>query len=172
MIKREDIVRIGKYAKPHGVKGELSFYFTDDSFDGSECPFLISELDGIPVPFALEDYRFKSDTTALVKLKNINSEEQARMLSNKEVFFPKEYLKEPEEGSAGWNYYVGYTLVDQNQRTIGTIVAIDDSTLNILFVVETDNTELLIPAAEEIIIDTDKENKKLSVDLPDGLLDL
>ncbi|MDY3103734.1 MAG: 16S rRNA processing protein RimM, partial [Prevotella sp.] len=36
MIKEEDVYRIGKIGKPHGVKGELSFHFTDDVFDRTE----------------------------------------------------------------------------------------------------------------------------------------
>ena len=31
MITREELIRIGRFNKPHGVKGELSFTFTDDA---------------------------------------------------------------------------------------------------------------------------------------------
>ena len=30
MITREELIKIGRFNKPHGVKGELSFTFTDD----------------------------------------------------------------------------------------------------------------------------------------------
>ena len=33
MITREELIRIGRFNKPHGVKGELSFTFTDDVFE-------------------------------------------------------------------------------------------------------------------------------------------
>ena len=51
MITREELIRIGRFNKPHGVKGELSFTFTDDVFDRTECPYIVCEIDGIFVPF-------------------------------------------------------------------------------------------------------------------------
>ena len=71
MIKKEDVYKIGVFNKPHGVKGELSFTFTDDIFDRVDCDYLICLLDGILVPFFIEEYRFRTDTTALVKLERV-----------------------------------------------------------------------------------------------------
>ena len=45
MITREELIRIGRFNKPHGVKGELSFTFTDDIFDRVDCDYLICRLD-------------------------------------------------------------------------------------------------------------------------------
>ena len=63
MIERDELIKIGRFNKPHGVKGELSFTFTDDVFDRTDCPYIVCEIDGIFVPFFIEEYRFKSDTT-------------------------------------------------------------------------------------------------------------
>ena len=89
MIRKEDVFRIGVINKPHGVKGEVSFTFTDDCFDRIDCPYLILLIDGIFVPFFIESYRFRSDDVALIKFERIDTERQARALSNIEVFFPK-----------------------------------------------------------------------------------
>ncbi len=173
MIRREELVKIGQFNKPHGIKGELSFTFTNDSFDESECPFLICELDGIFVPFCMEAYRFKSNTTALVKLKGIDSENQARTLANLEVYFPKQYIRETvSDESFTWDYFIGYSLIDKKTGCVGEIVDVDETTLNVLFVVEKGEEELLIPAAEEMIEKMDEEKKELYVDLPEGLLDI
>lgn len=45
-------------------------------------------MDGILVPFFVEDFRYKTDTVVLVKLEDVNSEEDARMFVGKEVFYP------------------------------------------------------------------------------------
>ena len=58
MIKREEVYKIGIFNKPHGIHGELSFTFTDDIFDRVEAEYLICLLDGILVPFFLEEYRW------------------------------------------------------------------------------------------------------------------
>ena len=51
MIKKDEIFKIGIFNKPHGVKGEVSFTFTDDIFDRVDCEYLVCLLDGIFVPF-------------------------------------------------------------------------------------------------------------------------
>ena len=79
MIKREEVYKIGIFNKPHGIHGELSFTFTDDIFDRVEAEYLICLLDGILVPFFLEEYRFRSDTTALVKLEGVDTAERAQL---------------------------------------------------------------------------------------------
>jgi 16S rRNA processing protein RimM len=173
MIERDEIDKIGNFNKPHGVKGEISFSFSDDSFDESECPFLICEMDGIYVPFKMEACRFKSASTALIKLKNIDSEEKAKTLANKEVYFPKKYLREKiEENMYSWDYFIGFSLVDKQSGKIGTIIDIDDSTLNTLFIVAGNEGEILIPANDEIIIHIDEKQKEIQIELPEGILDI
>ena len=49
---------------------------------------------------------------------------------------------------------------------------IDDSTMNTLFVVDRDASELLIPANDDFVISVDEENKIIKMDVPDGLLNL
>ena len=73
MIKKEDVYKIGVLTKPHGIKGEVSFSFTDDVFDRVECDYLICLMDGILVPFFIEEYRFKNDSVALVKFDGIDT---------------------------------------------------------------------------------------------------
>ena len=92
MIRKEEVFKIGIINKPHGVKGEVSFTFTDDIFDRVDAEYLVLLLDGILVPFFFEEYRFRSDTVALVKFEGIDTAEQARRLTNVEVYFPKKFM--------------------------------------------------------------------------------
>ena len=50
-----DFYKIGKIGKPHGVKGEVSFMFDDDVFDRTDADWLMLSVDGILVPFFLEE---------------------------------------------------------------------------------------------------------------------
>ncbi|MDR2682455.1 MAG: ribosome maturation factor RimM [Dysgonamonadaceae bacterium] len=169
MIEREDVLKIGRFNKPHGIQGELSFSFTDDAFDEAENPFLICELDGILVPFRLEECRFTSGSAALVKLKTIDSDRKARRIANHEVYFPKNRLPAAgEEEIPAWDYFIGFTLIDERTGEIGTVSAVDDSTLNVLFIIEKNGEELLIPAAEEWITRIDEGGKIIYLTLPDG----
>ena len=51
------------------------------------------------------------------------------------------------------------------------VVDVDDATMNVLFVIEKEGEELLLPAHEEFILDIDKAQNVLTVDIPEGLLD-
>lgn len=168
MIRHEDVYRIGKIGKPHGVKGEVSFQFDDDIFDRADADFLILELDGILVPFFIEEYRFRSDSLALMKLEGIDTQERARELTNCEVFFPRE--QQDDEENLSWAAIIGFTVIDEQTNTpVGTIASVDDSTENVLFELE-DGT--LIPASEDLITNIDTKKRTITIDLPEGLLAL
>jgi 16S rRNA processing protein RimM len=173
MIRHDELVKIGKFNKPHGIKGEISLTFNNDPFDENECPFLVCELNGIFVPFKWTEYRFISDSTVLVKLKNIYSDEKVRLLTNKEVYFPKEYLrKDKEDDSFTWDYFIGFTLIDERAGKVGLISDVDTSTLNTLFVIKKNGEETLIPAVDEMITHIDNDQKIIYMKLPEGLLDV
>ena len=173
MIKKEEVYKIGLFNKPHGIHGELQFTFTDDIFDRVDCDYLICLLDGIFVPFFIEEYRFRSDSTALVKLEDIETAERARMFTNVEVYFPVKHAEEAEDGELSWNFFVGFRMEDVRHGELGEVVEVDTTTVNTLFVVEQeDGEELLIPAQEEFIVEINQEKKLITVELPEGLLNL
>ena len=170
MIRKEEVFKIGVINKPHGVKGEVSFTFTDDIFDRVDCDYLILLMDGILVPFFMEEYRFRSDNVALVKFEDIDTAEQARKFTNVEVYFPKKFMDEQEDVTS-WNFFIGFRVEDVHHGYLGEITDVDDTTINVLFSIEKDGEELLLPAHEEFIIDLDREKKVMEVDVPDGLIE-
>ena len=172
MIRKEDVYQIGKLTKAHGLNGEMNFQFTDDVWDRVESDYLICEVDGILVPFFLEEYRFRSDSTALVKFEDLESAEAVRFLVNSEVFLEKKYQEELDEDEVSLNYFIGFKMVEDDTE-IGTIIDIDDNTENWLFIVERPNgDEMMIPAHEEFIAEIKQEEKTMVMDLPLGLLEL
>jgi 16S rRNA processing protein RimM len=172
MIRKEEVYKIGQLTKPHGVKGEIAFSFTDDVFDRVECDYLIVLLDGILVPFYLEEYRFKSDTVALVKFERIDTAEQARRFTNVEVYFPVKLAEQVADRELTWNYFVGFRVKELKHGDLGEITMVDESTINTLFVIDHQGTELLLPAQEEFIVNIDHEQRVMEVQVPDGLLQM
>lgn len=170
MIRKEEVFKIGVINKPHGVKGEVSFTFTDDIFDRVDCDYLILLMDGILVPFFMEEYRFRSDNMALVKFEDIDTAEEARKFTNVEVYFPKKFMDEQEDVTS-WNFFIGFRVEDVHHGYLGEITDVDDTTINVLFSIEKDGEELLLPAHEEFIIDLDRKKKVMKVDVPDGLIE-
>ena len=173
MIKPEEVYQIGRIGKPHGVKGEMNFMFTDDVFDRTDSDYLIIEVDGILVPFFIEEYRFRSEETALLKLCDIDTQEQARQFTNCNVFFERSHTPGDEE-ELTWSQIVGFHIVDENtQKNIGTITAVDDSTENVLFELLTaDGREVLLPASNDLIVEVNNAAQTITMTIPEGLLEL
>lgn len=169
MIREEEVFQIGKLGKTHGVKGEISFLFDDDVFDRVDADYLILKIDGILVPFFIEEYRFKSDSNALMKFEGIDTQEQARDLTGTDVYFPRS-LADSDDGTLTWSVLVGFDIIDADSgRTVGRIASVDDSTLNILFCIDNGR---LIPASEDLIIAVDQQARSLTMHIPAGLLEL
>ena len=169
MIKQEEVYKIGRLGKSHGVRGEVSFLFDDDVFDRVDADYLILDIDGILVPFFIEEYRFRSDTTALMKFEGIDSQERARELTGCDVYFPRN-LAVSDDDSISWSAIVGFDIIDAStNKPVGRIASIDDSTLNILFCLEDGH---LIPASEDLITQIDQQARTITMRLPAGLLDL
>ena len=171
MILQEEVFHIGRLGKPHGIKGEITFMFTDDVFDRVDAEYLIIEVDGILVPFFIDEYRFKSNETALMVFDGITTVEQARELTNCEVYFPRS-LSDHSENEMTWEEFVGYQITDLHEGSIGKIVDVDDATENVLFSVDYKGYTILLPAAEELIVDIDHKERTITTELPEGLLDL
>lgn len=170
MIKEQEVYKIGVIGKAHGVKGELSIQIDDDVFDRVDAEYLVLKLDGIFVPFFMEEYRFKSDSVVLVKFEGVDSQERARELTGVEVYFPRELAEQDEEAELSYAALVGYTLIDNNSgKPVGTIAYVDEQTINIMFELEDGR---LIPASEELIVDVDQKNRTITLDIPEGILDL
>ena len=168
MIKQEEVYKIGILGKPHGVRGEIQFRFTDDVFDQCDAEYLVLNIDGILVPFFIEEYRFRSEEMVL-----INTEKQARELTGTTVYFPRAVAEENKD-ELSWAQIVGFNLLDNKTgKIVGKIISVDDSTINLLFETktETDNI-LLIPANENLITGINKARQTIAMEIPDGLLEL
>ncbi len=169
MIKREEVFKIGRLGKPHGVKGEVSFQFDDDIFDRVECDYLVLEVEGILVPFFMESYRFRNGYLAFVKFKDVDTQQRASELTGCDVFFPCDLADAEDEGPI-LEMLEGFDLVDaKTNKVVGTIASINDQTTNVLF--ELDNGTL-IPASDELIMNIDTKQEQIVMNIPDGLLEL
>ncbi len=168
MIKEEEVYQIGRLGKTHGVRGEISFLFDDDVFDRTDADYLILRVDGILVPFFIEEYRFKSDANAIMKFEGLDTQERARELTGCDVYFPRS-LAEGDD-SISWSVLVGFDILEaQSGKTIGRIASIDDSTLNILFCLDDGR---LIPASDDLITAIDQQARTITMHIPEGLLEL
>ncbi len=168
-MKEEEVFKIGQLGKPHGVKGEVSFSFTTDVWDRVDADYLVLMIDGILVPFFLEEYRFRGEHSALLKFEGKDSIEDIQDIVGAEVYFPYSLTPDDDDSDYTWGYFEGFRVVDDKAGDLGVIARVDESTVNVLFELE---SGMLIPAVESFISDIDHEGRVIHMHLPDGLMDL
>ncbi|MDE7426928.1 MAG: ribosome maturation factor RimM [Muribaculaceae bacterium] len=184
MIKDSEILEIGRVLKPHGVCGEmvvvldclpLSDIAPDDLLSELRC--LIFDVDGIKVPFFISEVRPRGTESVLITLEDVNSDLDAAFFKGKELYalrtdLNKHGVETDEDGNFA-DSFIGFTLVDaDNGKTIGNISDIDCSTENYLFIVSTDDREIMVPVADELVTGYDMEKRNISMHLPEGLTEL
>ena len=172
MIQKEETIQIGYFAKPHGIKGELSLVTDCDLFEDTDDPYVICEMDGILTPFFVESFRYKGNSIILVKLAGIDNEISAKLFVNQEVFYPADQVKTPSINDMGLKYLTGYMLEDKALGDLGVITYVDERTVNTLFNVDFQGKELLVPFADELVDSIDHNRRRIVLILPDGILDL
>ena len=176
MITREELIAIGHYNKPHGVAGELSATVDVDIDVLSGLSCLVSDMDGIYVPFFVNSLRPKTSETVLLTIDGINSEQEAARLVNHDIFaLKREYRQESVDADAdGYplDYFIGFELQDSDGTRVGEIVQVDEQTENAIFIVDDGEGELLLPASDDLIVEFDLDKKVMVMDLPQGILDL
>ncbi len=168
MLREEDCYMIGTLGKAHGVRGEMLFSFSDDVWQTHGDGFLLCKVEGLLVPFYVEEYRLTGDTRALVKLEGIDSPDEAREMQGVEVYVPYSLKRDSGDETYSWQYFKGFSLRDTEGRVLGRIDEVDDTTENVLFCIG----DTLIPAAEELIEDIDHDNRTLTMALPEGLTEI
>jgi len=169
MIRKEDVYRIGRLGKSHGVRGEVTLQFDDDIFDRVDADYLVLEVDGILVPFFMEEYRFRNDSVCLVKFCDVDTQQRASELTGCDVYFPR-CLADETDDQPSLSSLVGFVLADAaSGQSLGKIADIDDTTQNVLFVLADGR---LIPASDELITDIDMQQQRITMEIPEGLLTL
>ena len=176
MITRDELIAIGHYNKPHGVAGELSATVDVDLevLRGLSC--LVSDIDGIFVPFFVNAIRPKSVDTMLLTIDGIENEKEATRLVNRDIYaLKRDYQQESIDADAdGYplDFFIGFELRDSDGSRVGEITDVDEQTENAIFVVDRDGSEIMVPATDDLIVEFDVDNKLMVMDLPEGLLDL
>lgn len=118
----------------------------------------------------MEEFTYSGDLLARVKFEDVEDERDAARYVNTEVYLPRELVKSSDETSDDWDFFVGFTVMDQHGQVLGVIEEVDNSTMNVLFVVRDNDQEHLIPATEDFIAAIDEENNLIEMYLPEGLI--
>ena len=156
MSDTSELILVGRLGRAHGIHGEINLYPSIDeesmfSLAEDRALFLHLEIDGLPVPFLVEDMRGKAESSLLVKFEDVDSREEAERYDGCSVYVPSDLIDEDIEFQP--QHFIGYMLVDADDVPVGKVIDIDDNTANLLLIVERKDSdeEVMIPIADELV---------------------
>ncbi|MHB1391998.1 MAG: ribosome maturation factor RimM [Clostridia bacterium] len=166
-----EYLSIGQIVNVHGFKGEVKVYpLTNDiSRFKKLTEVYIEEENNQLVKYKIEDLKFLSTTIAM-KLKGIDTEEAANKLRNFYIKVDrKSAVKLPKD-----SYFIcdliDLEVYDEKGVLLGIIRDVIQTGSNDVYVVQTSGKDILIPALKEVVKEIDIKNKKIVVELPEGLI--
>ncbi|MGB0167138.1 MAG: ribosome maturation factor RimM [Luteibaculum sp.] len=168
-MRKDDCYILGKITKTTGIKGAVFIFLDTDRPEAYQnLESVLLEFNHELIPFFLENFQLRSDTKAAVKFSDIDTEEAARELVNKEVFIPLNKLPKLEPHQYYYHEVEGFSVVDQHGKKLGIIDKILDNQSNELVAVKNESRELLIPHNDSYIKSVDKTQQVMHVNLPFG----
>jgi len=171
-FENDELTQIATVARTHGLAGYLSLKihqdYTNDIITENMPVFLLKE--GIPVPFFTENVK-DSGSYRVVKLRHLDSEKQASTFVECKVFILTENI-EIEEVEEEDSEYEGFAVYDAKHGFIGNFTQFNMIPGNPVFETELDGKTIIIPFAEEFILDIDETRREIHISAPEGLIEL
>ena len=132
------------------------------------CPRTANER-----PLLLEEHWFHKGGVVL-KFAGVDSISDAEQLAGWEVQIPREQRARLEEGAAYVSELVGCEVWVSGSELLGTVADVDfvGGAAPLLVVRSGDKQEYLVPYAEEFLQSVDFEQRRIEMNLPEGLLEL
>jgi 16S rRNA processing protein RimM len=172
-MRKEDCFYLGKIAKKFSFKGEVLIYLDTDEpelYENMESVFV--EFNKNLVPFFIENSSLHKNDFLRVRFEDVDSEEEADKLIGLEVYLPLSMLPKLEGNKFYFHEVIGFEIEDKRLGVFGKIISINDSSAQPLFEVVNGSVEILVPMIDQFLVKIDRENKKVIMDLPEGLVEM
>lgn len=170
-MTKEECYRLGNITKPFGIKGQMVFYLDVDSPDD------YADLDSafVEVKGALVPYFFKVDNIngnkAVVTFED-HTPQEAQALAGHDLYLPLDLLPELTGNQFYFHEVTGFKVIDVEKGEIGIIQSIIEYPAQPLFSIMNGDKEILIPVIDPIIKKVDREQRTITIEAPNGLIDL
>lgn len=172
-MKQDELFRLGKIVRTFGSKGEVVFQIDSEILDRiKKLESVFININENLVPFFIEHLERRPKNQAQVKLMDVDSADDAAILTGCEFFIPLEILPK-QKGTHLYSFEIeGYTVIDAVRGETGTVRAVLEMPQQSLLAIEFNGKEILVPIVDEIIKKIDRKKKEIHIEAPEGLIEL
>ena len=159
---------VGFLRRAHGLRGEMIMDLHTDfpeRFEAGRKLFVGEERK----PMTLSTSRPHAKGM-LVKLKGVETPEDAGQLRNQWVYVKSTDVPSLPEGKLYQHELFGFEVVDEGGKVLGELVEIIETGANDVYVVRNESgKEILLPAIPSVVMETDSSRRLMRVHLLEGL---
>jgi len=123
------------------------------------------------IPYFIEAQKVLNHEEVLLSLDEVDSMELAKALSGKNVYLEEEVFSKLKPKAVSVDM-IGFMVSDKTYGQIGTVEDLFETPGQVLATVQYKGKEVIIPLIEATIVGIDATRKTISVNLPEGLLDV
>ncbi|MBN1105794.1 MAG: 16S rRNA processing protein RimM [Deltaproteobacteria bacterium] len=169
----DNLLLLGRVLRPHGLGGFLKV----SSFAESANSFLVAGKVYLRTPsgdFHEEEILSIQPLKGifLMKLKGLNSIEEAEIYRGAALFARKEAFTRESEEEYFWHEIIGLEVYLDTGKYIGEIRQILPTGSHDVYVVQGGQSEVFIPAVRDVVRDIDLREGRMIISCVEGLLDL
>lgn len=172
-MRKEDCFYLGKIVRKHSFRGGVVAKLDTDE------PELYKNLESVfvalgddLVPFFIEESLLQKGNQLRISFEDVDSEEDADAILGSELYLPIEFLPKLTGNKFYFHEIINFEIEDVNHGYVGIITGVNDSSAQALFEINANGIEMFIPMIDDFIKKVDRENRKIIVEAPEGLIDL
>ena len=171
-MRKEDCYFLGKITRRHGLAGNVILKLdTDQPELYNKLESIFVEINGLLVPFFIEKSSWSKLDALNIAFKN-SSEALVDQSLGKNVYLPLATLPKLSGKQFYYHEIIGFEILDQDNNHCGVIRSVNDQTVQNYFVTNLDGKEVVIPIIKDWILEVDREERFIKMQLPEGLIDV
>lgn len=168
-----NLLEVGKIVNTHGLRGEVKVVpWTDypEVFEDIETVYIKKKTEYERLDIAGLKYQKNNLIVRFSQLKDIN---EAEKYKNQVLYAERDALGELPEGVYYIADLIGLEVVKEDGEKVGVINDVFNTGSSDIYDVKREGKKnMLIPVIDDVVIDTDIENGKVTVRMMEGLEDL
>ncbi|MCF8006853.1 MAG: ribosome maturation factor RimM [Methylovulum sp.] len=159
------LIKIGEITSSFGIKGWLKvFSFTDErerilTFS----PWIIKKPHAEPAKYTLSDGALHGKNV-IVKLKEIDTRNQADTFIGSEIFIRQDQLPRPQQGEYYWSDLIGMAVITRLNVPLGRIDSMLETGANDVMIVKGEREHAIPFIHTQVIISIDVSEKQMIVE--------
>lgn len=172
-MRKEDTFFVGTIVSKFSFKGEVLVKTDGDDLsllENRESVFV--ELGKDLIPFFIEKCSYHKSNLLRIKFEEVDTERDAEALLRHHLFLPLSLLPKLTGNKFYYHEVIGFEVFDVNYGRVGVITHINDSSSQPIFEIAHEDQQILIPLHDDFLKEVNRKDKKITVQTPDGLIEL